>query len=70
MGNFLSMLDGPFNVSEVVRTLVVDEVPFTFFSDLVESVNHIQADTLQRLATQYLQADELWEVIVGSDHKG
>lgn len=69
MGNFLSMLDGPFNVSEVVRTLVGDELPFSFFSDLVESVNHIQADTLQRLATEYLQVDELWEVIVGDQHK-
>lgn len=66
MGNFLSMLDGPFNVSELVRTLVDDELPFTFFSDLVENVNSINAETLQRLAAAYLQPDDQWEVIVGT----
>lgn len=65
MGNFLSMLDGPFNVGELVRTLVSDEMPFSFFSDLVETVSTIQADTLQNLAQQYLQEEELWEVVVG-----
>ena len=65
MGNFLSMLDGPFNVGELVRTLVSDEMPFSFFSDLVETVNTIQADTLQTLAQQYLQEEEQWEVVVG-----
>lgn len=66
MGNFLSMLDGPFNVGEVVRTLVGDELPFSFFSNLVESVHTIQADQLQELARQYLQPEDQWEVVVGT----
>lgn len=66
MGNFLSMLDGPFNVGEVVRTLVIDKLPFTFFADLVESVNTVRPDTLQKLAEQYLQPEDQWEVIVGT----
>ncbi|PHN03063.1 M16 family metallopeptidase [Flavilitoribacter nigricans] len=66
MGNFLSMLDGPFNVGEVVRTMVGDDLPFSFFSTLVESVNTVEAETLQRLAVEYLQPEEQWEVIVGT----
>lgn len=65
MGNFLSMLDGPFNVSEVVRALVNDELPFSYFSELVEKVSTIQAKELQELANKYLQPDDQWEVIVG-----
>ena len=68
MGNFLSMLDGPFNVGEVVRTLVGDDLPFSFFSELVERVNTIQADTLQELAARYLRPDDQWEVIVGAPY--
>ena len=68
MGNFLSMLDGPFNVGEVVRTLVGDDLPFSFFSELVERVNTIQADTLQELAARYLRPDDQWEVIVGASY--
>jgi predicted Zn-dependent peptidase len=69
MGNFLSMVDGPFNVGEVVRTMVGDELPFSFFSELVESVNTIKAETLQRLAEQYLQPEDQWEVVVGAPGK-
>lgn len=65
MGNFLSMLDGPFNVSEVVRALVNDELPFSYFSELVEKVSTIQAKELQELANKYLHPDDQWEVIVG-----
>lgn len=65
MGNFLSMLDGPFNVSEVVRALVNDQLPFSYFSDLVEKVSTIQAGEIQELAQKYLQPDDQWEVIVG-----
>lgn len=67
MGNFLSMLDGPFNVSEVVRTMVGDDLPFSFFSDLVEKVNGVEPDTLQALARKYLQSEAQWEVTVGKN---
>lgn len=66
MGNFLSMLDGPFNIGELVRTLECDDLPFSYFSELVKKVDSIQADELQELARKYLQPDDQWEVIVGS----
>lgn len=65
MGSLLTMLDGPFNVGEVVRTLVAEDAPFHFFEQLVDTVAHITPQQLQALANQYLQRDELWEVVVG-----
>ncbi|MCB0569971.1 MAG: insulinase family protein [Phaeodactylibacter sp.] len=65
MGNFLTMLDGPFNVSEVVRTQVVEGLPMSYFEELTEKVRTITADELQRLAQRYLSREDMWEVVVG-----
>lgn len=66
MGNFLSMLDGPFNVSELIRTLVIDELPFSFFDELIETVRTIDRMQLQELAARYLQREQQWEIAVGA----
>jgi predicted Zn-dependent peptidase len=65
LGNFLTMLDGPFNVSEVVRTLVLDDLPLHAFDDLVATVKNIEAPALQALAQKYLNKQEMWQVVVG-----
>lgn len=64
-GNFLTMLDGPFNVSEVVRTLVLDDLPLETFDELVSAVQNIEAAALQELAQKYLNKEEMWQVVVG-----
>lgn len=65
LGNFLTMLDGPFNVSEVIRTLVLDELPLSTFDEWVSTVQNIDAAALQGLAQKYLNKADLWQVIVG-----
>ncbi|WP_421949559.1 M16 family metallopeptidase [Phaeodactylibacter xiamenensis] len=65
LGNFLTMLDGPFNVSEVIRTLVLDGLPLSTFDELVSTVQNIDAAALQGLAQKYLNKADLWQVIVG-----
>ncbi len=65
LGNFLTYLDGAFNVAEVVKTLVTENVPFQYFENLVQTVKHIQPDTIQRLANEYLQEEDQYQVIVG-----
>lgn len=65
LGNFLTMLDGPFNVSEVVCTLVLDDLPLHAFDDLVATVKNIEAPALQALAQKYLNKQEMWQVVVG-----
>lgn len=66
MGTYLNMIDGPFNVSELIRTLVIDQVPLSHFHQLVETTRMITAAELQALARQYLRREELCEVIVGA----
>ena len=65
MGNFLAMLDGPFNVSEVVRALVTEGLPFSFFEEMVEATRAAGADEIQKLAQRYLCREDMWEVVVG-----
>lgn len=66
LGNFLSMLDGPFNVAEVIRTLLTEGVPFEHFEQLVRSIRNTNSTDLLQLANQYLKPEDMWEVVVGS----
>jgi len=66
LGNLLTSLDGPFAVSDVVKTLVMDGLQLADFQNLVDFIKNISADELQRLAQKYLKKEDMWEVIVGS----
>lgn len=65
LGNMLTMIDGAFNISDVVKTIVIEDLPETYFSDLIHTIKTIDAKEIQRLSQQYLNKDEMWEVIVG-----
>ena len=65
LGNMLHMIDGPFHVSDVIKTLVLENMPFDSFNQLVHTINHITAAELRALAQKYLNADDMWEVTVG-----
>lgn len=64
LGNFLTMLDGPFNVSEVVKTLIMEKLPLSYFASLVETVQQISANQLQMLAQKYLNKEDMYQVVV------
>ena len=65
LGNFLSMLDGPFNVSEIIKTIVMEQLSWSYFDELVETIKTIRPQDILELAQQYLQRDQLWELVVG-----
>lgn len=65
MGNFLSMLDGPFNISELLRTMVLEDLPFAEFEKLVETVQSITPKQIRELARKYFNPTDMWEVVVG-----
>ena len=64
MGSFLTMIDGPFNWAETVRTLKAENMPIEALQELVHTVQNIQPRQLQDLAQQYLQDADLWTVVV------
>ncbi len=65
MGTFLSMLDGPLIVHDTVRTMITEDLPLTFFENLVESVAAISAEEIRDLAQKYLDVASMWEVVAG-----
>ncbi len=66
LGNFLTMLDGPFNISEVIRTQALEGLPMNYLEELSQTVREISPDEIQSLAQRYLQREALWEIIVGA----
>ncbi|GJM31523.1 MAG: zinc protease [Saprospiraceae bacterium] len=65
LGSFLSMIDGPFNVADVVKTLVLEDLPLDNFSQMVEATRLTSAEELLQLAQRYLLPEKMWEVVVG-----
>ena len=65
LGNFLAILDGPFNVSELIRSMILEGIPFTHFEDLVRTVHTITPEKIRELAGRYLQPADMWEVVIG-----
>lgn len=65
LGTFLTQIDGPFNHSELVRSLIGDLLPVTFFEEAIEAVRQITPKKIRDLARQYLQKETLTEIIAG-----
>lgn len=66
LGNLLTMLDGPFNVSNVINTIVSENLSFDDFDALVETIQTITPKTIRALARKYFSPSELWEINTGS----
>lgn len=65
LGNLLTLFDGPFNTGEVIKTMVLENLPKQSFYDLVKTIKTIDADQIQHLAQKYFKTEDLWEVVVG-----
>ncbi len=67
LGMLLNGLDGPMNISDVVRSLVVDGLPWESYEALVHTIRQITPAELQQLAQRYLQPEDFWTVTVGGN---
>jgi len=65
LGNMLNMVDGPFHVADVIKTMILNKMPFTDFDKLIDTVNTITAQELRDLAQKYFTTDDMWEVTAG-----
>ena len=66
LGNMLNMIDGPFSVSDVIRTFITEGISLDNFTKLVETIKSITPQDLRDLAQKYLKREDMFEVIVGS----
>lgn len=64
LGSFLTNLDGPFNIIEVIKTFVLEDMPVSAFEDMAQEIRAITPETILNLANKYLQKENMWEVIV------
>lgn len=67
LGMLLNGLDGPLNVSDVVRGLLAEGLPLSVFGRLVSKINSITPEEIQNLAIRYLNPEDYWIVTVGQD---
>jgi predicted Zn-dependent peptidase len=65
MGSFLTLLDGPFQTADLIKGLLMEDVPLAAFSQWVEGIGNTTPGSLQKLAGTYLDPDRMWEVIIG-----
>lgn len=65
LGNLLTMVDGAFNISEVIKTQIMEDLGSNYIHELVKSIKAIEAKDIQRLSQQYLNKGDMWEVTVG-----
>ncbi|MEM6726525.1 MAG: pitrilysin family protein [Bacteroidota bacterium] len=64
-GMLLTSLDGPFNMADVLKTLVLEDLDKAYIDKLLGTLRTITPQTLRDLAQKYLQEEDLYEVIVG-----
>lgn len=65
LGHLLGMLDGPFNMSQLIRSYMVHQIGQKDFDHLHQAVRQITAEDLMHLAQRYLQAEDMVTVVVG-----
>jgi predicted Zn-dependent peptidase len=65
MGTLLSDADGPFNVSELLRGLIVYDLNEDFFYRSVEETLRVTPNELRELAHRYFDPETLVEAVVG-----
>jgi predicted Zn-dependent peptidase len=65
LGMLLNGLDGPLNTSDVVRSLITEELSYDTFDALVGTIRHITPAQLQAIAERYLQPEDFWTVTAG-----
>jgi len=64
-GNFLMQIDGPFNVVETIKPLVLHKLPLTYFEEFIIQLRKVSAKKVRSLAEAYLRKEEMVEVVVG-----
>lgn len=66
LGSFLRSIDGPFLLADRHKILVDYGFNYNYYYEYIDIINRITAIELRDLANQYLQVQDLSEIIVGN----
>ena len=64
LGSILGDLDGPFQLINRWKTIILNGLPEDFFYKQIETIKTVSAEELQRLANTYLQPENFYELVV------
>jgi len=64
LGNLLGDLDGPFQILQRWRTLILNGMTEANFNDNVNIYKNVTAKELQQLAQKYYKTEDFFEVVV------
>lgn len=64
MGLNLGHIDGPFNVIDRWKSLILNNLDENYFNDSIETIKTISAKELQELSNKYLQPEDFFELVV------
>lgn len=65
MGSFMTMIDGPFKTSEVLKTLIIGGKDFEYLEGFFDEILQITDQEIQNLANKHLNLDTMHHVTVG-----
>lgn len=66
LGNLLSMADGPFNIADLYKTYIVENIDISEFNRFVQAIIDIQPARLMELARKHLRKEDMWHVVAGT----
>lgn len=64
LGMALTSLDGVFNVSSLIKSLVTANLDESYFYRFIETIKTIDASQIQTMAQKYLNKEDLIEVVI------
>ncbi len=64
-GNYLSSITTPFSIAEKFKNVHFYGLDYSFYDHLFEQIDQIGADDIMSMARQYLDPNEMSEVVVG-----
>jgi predicted Zn-dependent peptidase len=65
LGNLLNMADGPFNIADLYKTYIVENIDISEFKRFVQAIMDVQPAQLRELARKYLCKEDMWQVVAG-----
>jgi predicted Zn-dependent peptidase len=65
LGNFLNLVDGPFNVANLLRSFELDNINEDDFRLFVNEIINLDQNSIMEMSRKYFKKEQLIEVVVG-----
>ncbi len=63
-GRWLAAMDGPFKIASLYRGIILYDLEYDYFYNMIETINTISPAQLQDVAQRYLGRDMMHEIVV------